>query len=125
MVEDAATLAEKATEALVAAASSADRWAEIRDDLHSHFPDDVPSLGIDRIRQLHSEIEGLAYAAGGHDTLDSPSREYVFEKFRRGVWELCIESPDAADRVRALARIAMRLATRDDIGQAPAAVLRL
>jgi tetratricopeptide (TPR) repeat protein len=125
MVEDAATLAEKATEALVAAASSADRWAEIRDDLHSHFPDDVPSLGTDRIRQLHSEIEGLAYAASGHDTLDSPSREYVFETFRRGVWELCSESPDAADRVRALARIAMRLATRDDVGQAPAAVLRL
>jgi tetratricopeptide (TPR) repeat protein len=125
VVEDAATLAEKATEALVAAASSAHRWAEIRDDLHSHFKDDFLAPETDRIRQLHNEIEVLAYAAGGSDTLDSPSREYIYQTFRRGVWQLCSESPAVADRVRSIAHLATQHTSRDSLVPAPAASLRL
>ena len=44
MVEDAAALALTATTALVAAASSADRWAEIRNILHSQFQGDFSAL---------------------------------------------------------------------------------
>lgn len=125
MVEDASALAETATEALVAAASSADRWAEIRNDLHSYFPDDSLTLDAARIRQFHNEIEGLAYAASGLDTLDSPSREYIYKKFTLGIRELLSESPDIAERVRYIALIAGQLASRDNAAQAPAVRLRL
>jgi tetratricopeptide (TPR) repeat protein len=125
MVEDAAALALTATEALVAAASSADRWAEIRNELHSYFQGDFPALDAARIRQFHNEIEGLAYAASGSDTLDSPSREYIYDKFRRGIRDLLSGSPDIAERVRSIALIATQLASRDSSTQAPMVSLRL
>src|SRR6185369_16009394 len=119
MVDDASALAETATEALMAATSSADRWAEIRTDLHSYFQDDFPAPDNARIRQFHNEIEGLAYAAGGFDTLDSPSREYIYKQFRLGVRELLSESPDIAEYVRGIAHIAARLASKDSTTQVP------
>ena len=125
MVEDASALAETAMEALVAAASSADRWAEIRNDLHSYLPGDFPALDAARIRQFHNEIEGLAYAAGGLDTLDSSSREYIYKKFMLGIQELLSESPDIAERVRSIALVAAQLANRYSVAQAPAVHLRL
>jgi tetratricopeptide (TPR) repeat protein len=126
MVEDASVLAATATEALVAAASSADRWAEIRNDLHSYFLGSSPALDIARIRQFHNEIEGLAYAASGWDTLDSPSREYIYKRFMTGVRELLqSESPDITEHIRSIALIAGRLADRDAAAQAPVVRLRL
>jgi tetratricopeptide (TPR) repeat protein len=123
--EDAAALALTATRALVAAASSADRWAEIRNALHSQVQGDFSPLDAGRIRQFHNEIEGLAYAASGFDTLDSPSREYIFKKFNQAISELLNESPGIADRVQSIARIATQRASRDSALQVPAASLRL
>ena len=125
MVEDAAALALTATTALVAAASSADRWAEIRNILHSQFQGDFSALDAGRIRQFHNELEGLAYAASGSDTLDSPSREYIVKKFIQGIGELLSESPDIADRVRSIARIATQGASMNTALPVPAANLRL